>query len=246
MIWEKFTDVRITESAKQAAVYAKLKIPYIVHLNDQNRNDSFPSGSYCVEDLQAIDDDLKDRVYRRTFNMPWNILETDRLRLREIKVDDVPSLYALYADEEITRYMEPLFADANEEIEYTKNYIENIYRFYGYGMWIVEKKDTDEIIGRAGLEYKEGFDGVEMGFMLGKKYQKKGYAYEICRHIIEYARNRLDITRFRAVVDENNLASIRLCERLGFHLNRNALNASEYSGNMPDLRYCEYILELNE
>lgn len=208
--------VKITESSVQAADFAKRNIPYIVVLNEQNRAETFPSGAYCVESADDIDDAYLDRVYRRFLGMPWDIAETQRLKIREITVEDVPRLYELYSDERITRYMEPLFSDLEKELEYTKAYIENVYHFYGYGMWVIVLKESGELIGRVGLEYKEGFDRLELGFMLGMAYQHHGYAYEACEAVLRYGREELGENCFCAFVNENNTASIRLCERLGF------------------------------
>ena len=209
-------DVKITDSPVMAADYAKRNIPYIVVLNEKNKAEAFPSGAYCVERIEDIDDAYKDRVYRRFYGLPWDIAETERLKIREITVEDVPRLYELYSGEGITKYMEPLFPEMEKEIEYTKAYIENVYKFYGYGMWVIVKKKCGEVIGRVGLEYKEGFDGLELGFMLGADYQNRGYAYEACRAVLTYGIEELGIACFYAFVIENNTASIRLCERLGF------------------------------
>lgn len=209
-------DVKITDSPVMAADYAKRNIPYIVVLNEKNKAEAFPSGAYCVERIEDIDDAYKDRVYRRFCGLPWDIAETERLKIREITVEDVPRLYELYSGEGITKYMEPLFPEMEKEIEYTKAYIENVYKFYGYGMWVIVKKKCGEVIGRVGLEYKEGFDGLELGFMLGADYQNRGYAYEACRAVLTYGIEELGIACFYAFVNENNTASIRLCERLGF------------------------------
>ena len=213
-------DVKITDNADFAREYAINEIPYIVVLNEKNKNESFPNGAYCVENIDDIDDNYKEMVYCRTKGLPLNILETQRLIVREITVSDVQCLYELYADESVTRYMEPLFEEMQQEIDYTKDYIKNIYGFYGYGMWILVLKESNEIIGRAGLEYKEGFDGLELGFMLGTKYQHKGYAYEACKAIVEYAKEYLEQSSFRAVVHIENQASRRLCERLGFKIDK--------------------------
>lgn len=209
-------DVKITDSPAQAADYAKRNIPYIVILNEKNRAEAFPSRAYCVENAADIDDAYKDRVYRRFRGLSWDIAETKRLKIREITVSDVPRLYELYSDERVTRYMEPLFPEMEKELEYTKAYIENVYKFYGYGMWVIALKESGELIGRVGLEYKEGFDGLELGFMLGTAYQHKGYAYEACEAVLRYGRDALGVNSFCAFVNEDNTASVRLCERLGF------------------------------
>lgn len=209
-------DVKITDSPTMAADYARKNIPYIVVLTEKNRAEAFPSGAYCVERAEDIDDAYRDRVYRRFRGLPWDIAETPRLKIREITVKDVPRLYELYSGEGITKYMEPLFPEMEQEIEYTKTYIENVYKFYGYGLWVIVLKESGEVIGRVGLEYKEGFDGLELGFMLGTEYQHRGYAYEACQAVLEYGIGQLGIACFYAFVNEGNDASIRLCERLGF------------------------------
>lgn len=210
------TEVRVTDSPAMAADYAKKNIPYIVVLNEKNRGEAFPSGAYCVERMEDIDEVYRERVYRRFRGLPWDIAETPRLKIREITVDDVQRLYELYSGEGITKYMEPLFPEMEKEIEYTKAYIENVYKFYGYGMWVIALRESGEVIGRVGLEYKEGFDGLELGFMLGAEYQHRGYAYEACMAVLAYGMSKLGVAYFYAFVNEANVASIRLCERLGF------------------------------
>ena len=235
-------DVRITQKPEEAAYFAENHIPYVVWLNDSNRGETFPSGAYCVENPSDTDEGYLDRIFRRFMGMPWQITETQRLRIREITVDDVPRLYQLYDDESITRYMEPLFPDPAQELEYTKEYIRNVYGFYGYGMWIIEEKESGRVIGRAGLESKEGFEGLELGFMLGVDYQHKGYAYEACSAILKYGIEELGINRYCAFVNKDNTASAGLCERLGFCVNgierRNEMNFDQV---MVEKEFVQYV-----
>lgn len=211
-------EVRITEDAAEAACLAASRTPYIVWLNDQNKDQCFPSGSYCVERLSDIDARYLDRVYRRFHDIPWEIAQTPRVRIREITVEDVPQLYELYRDASVTAYMEPLFADPEQEIAYTRDYIKNVYGFYGYGMWVLEHRKSGQLIGRAGLENNEGFEGLELGFMLGVAYQHQGYAYEACSAILSYGIQELGQQRYCCYINEKNRPSIRLCERLGFQM----------------------------
>lgn len=239
-------EVMITEKADEAACYAANQIPYVVWLNERNADQSFPDGSYCVENLSDIDARYLDRVYRRFHGIPWDIAETERLKIREIAVEDVPQLYELYSDASITRYMEPLFADPRQEEIYTREYIQNIYRFYGYGMWVLEEKRKGRVIGRAGLEYKEGFEGLELGFMLGVQYQHKGYAYEACSEILAYGVRELDQRTYCSFIDENNTASIHLCERLGF-APRDKVRLSEinFDGMVVEKELVQYVCHIN-
>lgn len=72
----------------------------------------------------------------------------------------------MYAEPGMTDYMEGLY-EYEEELEYQKAYIENMYRFYGYGMWLVFEKKTGTLIGRAGVEHREELNGdMELGYAI--------------------------------------------------------------------------------
>lgn len=234
--------VRITESAGEAEYFSASRIPYIVWLNEGNREQHFPDGAYCVENLSDIDAQFLERVYRRFKGIPWDIVETQRLRIREITVGDVPRLYELYRDKSITRFMEPLFAEPEQEIEYTREYIRNIYGFYGFGMWVIEHKKSGQVIGRAGLEYREGFDGLELGFMLGVPYQHKGYAYEACSAVLSYGVRELGQKEYCSYIAGDNSASIRLCGRLGFVPKGTVwLRETNFDGMAVEKEYIQYV-----
>ena len=176
------------------------------------------AGLHCEEillDLEGIDDAYLTRVHHRFYGIPMEILETKRLRVRELALSDLPDLFALY--DGVTEYIEPLFS-YEEELTYQKNYIQYIYGFYGYGMWLAFDKETGELIGRAGVESKEEWpeDTVEMGYVIGRNHQRMGYATELCEAILQYAFENLEKTRVICRVHPENIASVRLMERLGF------------------------------
>lgn len=172
--------------------------------------------SYAVEGLGWPDREYFNRLFRRFHGLPWRILETRRCIVREITVEDVDRLYEIYEDPSVTRYMEALYGDRERERQYTRDYIRHIYGFYGYGMWVVEEKTTGLVIGRAGLEHKEGFDGAELGYVIAAPYQRRGYALEVCAAILRYAGEVLSFAKVCSSVEPENKASGALCRRLGF------------------------------
>ncbi len=184
------------------------------HVN--NHEEAFPGAVYAVEKLEETDFNSLDMAYRRLAGLPWEILETDRLLVRETTVEDVDRFYQIYAEPSVTDYMDNLFADRDVEIACAKNYIETVYAFYGYGMWTVLKKDSGEVIGRAGISWREGYRLPELGFVIGVPWQGQGYAFEVCSAILNYAREELQMTQIQALVRPGNERSVRLCERLGF------------------------------
>lgn len=164
---------------------------------------------YAVESLAELDIEYLERVRRRYNHIPWDIGETDRCLIRELSLADLPALYELYDKPGMTDFVEPLY-DYETELEYQKVYIENMYDFYEYGMWLVFSKETGKLIGRAGLEHNE------MGYMIAPEFQNLGYATEVCRFIVDYARKNTDFEELYCRIDEKNVASVRLAKRLGF------------------------------
>lgn len=192
--------------------------------HDHNREEAFESDRYfyIAEKLEETDYASLDMVYRRLAGIPWDILTTNCCTVRETMVEDVDSFYDIYREPSITEYMEDLYADRNEEIAYVQDYIKKVYHFYGYGMWTVVEKESGQVIGRAGISWREGFDLPELGFVIGVPWQRKGYAYEVCSAILAYAREELGMTRVQALVMRGNEKSGRLCEKLGFACMREA------------------------
>ncbi len=164
---------------------------------------------YAVESLAELDIEYLERVRRRYNHIPWDIGETDRCLIRELSLSDLLALYELYAKPGMTDYVETLY-DYETELEYQKAYIENMYGFYEYGMWLVFSKETGKLIGRAGLEHDE------LGYMIAPELQNRGYATEVCRFIIDYARENTDFEELYCRIDERNEASVRLAKKLGF------------------------------
>lgn len=185
---------------------------------------------YAVESLAELDIEYLERVRRRYNHIPWDIGETDRCLIRELSLSDLPALYELYDKPGMTDFVEPLY-DYETELEYQKAYIENMYGFYEYGMWLVFSKETGKLIGRAGLEHNE------LGYMIAPKFQNRGYATEVCRFIIDYARENTDFEELYCRIDERNEASVRLAKKLGFtksgHIDED-IHASIYRKNIKN------------
>ena len=96
-----------------------------------------------------------------------------------------------------------------------QEYIRQVYGFYGYGMWTVQLR-SGEVIGRAGLSVREGYELPELGFVIGRDYQGQGYAEEACRAVLAYGRKELSFEHVQALVEEENLPSRNLLAKLGF------------------------------
>lgn len=218
----------VTDSQETAQELFDRNCPVTALIHDNNKGEGFERIPYALADIEEQTWESFERAYLRLTGQPWTILETKRCVIRETTVEDVETLYRIYAEPSITYYMENLFLEPEEEREYTRNYIEKVYGFYGYGMWSIVNKENGEVIGRAGLSWREGFEIPELGFLTAVPYQRKGYAYEVCRAVLEYGREELEFESIQALIKRENKASIGLCEKLGFTYRDRVENDGEW------------------
>lgn len=193
----------------------------IVLYHEGNRGISFEGASYGVENVEELPLRSYEEAYRRLAGFPWDILETERLMVRESTVSDVRDFYRIYSEPSITYYMEGLYQDPEEEKAYMEAYIKQAYGFYGFGLWTVLLKPKGQVIGRAGLNVREGYELPELGFVIEKRYQGQGYGFEACSAILRYAKQELGFAHVQALVQEKNRESRGLLQKLGFAYERN-------------------------
>lgn len=204
----------LSDSVTNCKAFTKIGYPACAVVHDNNKDNDFSGIRYVIEQPELISLEDYENIYRRLSGLPLDILSTDRLFIRETSTGDLDRFYDLYDDPEVKSFMEPLF-EPDKELEYQLNYIDSIYGFFDIGMWTVLLKGTDTLIGRAGIEYTDEPGCVELGFMIGAAHRKKGYAYEACSAVIEYARGIEAVNKVRARVRKDNTASQNLCRKLG-------------------------------
>lgn len=176
-----------------------------------------PPADMYAEGMEEIDGVFLQRVYERHHHIPWTILETPRCVVKEFSMEYLDALFELYAGKGMTDYMEPLYP-YEEEREYQQAYIEQMYRFYGYGMWIVCDRSTGKLIGRAGVEHREELGGeLELGYAIGVPWQRQGYATEVCNAILTYVKEELMLPSVCCLIEERNVVSEHLARKLGFY-----------------------------
>lgn len=183
---------------------------------------------YVIYDIEDITPEYCEHIYARKTHKPAFILETKNYIVREECEDDLPELYKLYETLSECPYIEPLY-EISKEKEFLNNYINNMYKFFDYGMWLVFSKNTGKLVGRMGIENRS-IDGVncqELGYLVGKNYQGHKIAYEVCTAIIEYAYEYLGIDNLYACIHKENTASINLIKKLGFELYARDVNGMD-------------------
>ena len=175
--------------------------------------------SYVVYDEEDIDDDMLELVCARKYNEPLVIAETERFIIREMKVSDLPHLYELYETLSDCPYVEGLH-EYEDEKAFAIKYIENMYGFFGYGLWLVSDKKTGELVARAGIENRsiDGQNCQELGYLVRKDWQGKHVAWEVMNEITGIAKDRFGLEELYICTMKANIPSIQLALKLGFTL----------------------------
>lgn len=224
----------LTDDAGTARGLREAGEAVLIYLHPGNRDQDFSGFLFAVEDPEDLEPEYIERAYRRLKGLPWNILRTARCLIRETIPEDVESFYQIYSHPAITEYMEGLYPEVEEERQYVRDYIEKVYTFFGFGVWTVIERESGAVIGRAGFSYREGFDEPELGFIIGVPWQRRGYAEEVCRAVLAYGWSALEFRQVQALVEPENIPSVRLCEKLGF---RKAENV-----NVGEKEYYRFIV----
>ena len=206
----------ITDHEEIAKQLLEEKANVLAWLHEENKDKNLTFVPYAIETIEEMDFRYAQRIYQRFQNLPWEIAETNRCIIREMTEEDLDAVYEVYAAPSITRYMEGLYENREEELEYTRSYIRNAYTFWGYGTWVIERKADKKIIGRVGFNLRDGYEEVDLGFVIMEEEQKKGYAYECCESVLKLGKEEYEFEKIQALVKEGNRASIHLCEKLGF------------------------------
>jgi RimJ/RimL family protein N-acetyltransferase len=149
------------------------------------------------------------------------VVRTDRLILRQFTLEDASFILSLLNDPAFLRFI----GDKGvRTIEDARNYLTNgpiaSYQRNGFGIYLVELKETKTPIGMCGLLKRDSLEYVDLGFSFMPDYRRHGFGFESASAVLSYARNDLNLNHILAITDPNNEASIKLLEKLGFRFER--------------------------
>lgn len=164
------------------------------------------------------------------------ILETERLYLRRMGPEDFPALCRILQDEEVMYAYEGAFTDAEAE-EWLQRQLAR-YQKWGFGLWAVILKETDEMIGQCGLTMQpwKGEEVLEIGYLFARAYWHRGYASEAACACKRYAFDVLQAEEVCSIIRDTNTASQRVALRNG--MTRTDTWTKHYKGvDMPHYRY---------
>ncbi len=137
-------------------------------------------------------------------------------------MEDLDALWALYCDPDITKFIPDAprsYEEAREELEWHMN---GYPQYPELGLWATIHKDSGKFIGRCGLLpwTIEGQHEVEVAYTLAQEYWGHGLGTEAAQGILEYAFDKLNLSRLICLIDAENTASQKVAEKIGMTFER--------------------------
>lgn len=167
--------------------------------------------------------------------MNW-ILETSRLKLRELVVEDLVDLKEILQDEETMTAYEGAFSDEEAEAWLLRQ--QDRYQENGFGLWAVILKETGELVGQCGITLQsiETEWVQEVGYLFKRRFWHQGYATEAAKACMEHAFAVFHAAEVYAIIRDSNQASRRVAERIG--MTPSGRMVKHYRGvEMPHILY---------
>ncbi len=146
-------------------------------------------------------------------------LQTPRLILRSLTIDDAPAIFDYATDPEVSRYTlwEP-HKTLNDSISFIQDYA---FKRYADGhpepFGMIQKEQPDIVIGTIGCFWvSPRHRSMELAYAIGRKYWGKGLVVEAGHALLKYVFSQFDVERLQCRCKVENLASARVMEKLGF------------------------------
>lgn len=219
-------NVRITDNIDKIREYQRQGIPCILVLNDKNSGLDTSCAKYCAlldEDITSEDkvreilgDAYLDLVEARALGKPLIISSSDRIIIRELTIDDAEAIYDLYENSN-THFLEDFYDSKEEARAIISRYINDVYNFYGYGLWAVTLRENEKVIGIVGFTPRDSSDEVmdiELGYAIHPDFQQKGYGLEAAMAAVNYAKENIEYGKILINVEKGNIQGERLGNKI--------------------------------
>lgn len=166
-----------------------------------------------------------------------NKIETKRLYLRPLKIEDLNDFYDFAKVEGVGESAGWLH---HKDIEYSKKIL--IKMINSKQDYAIVYKENNKVIGELGIFDKYENDKLMIGFVLNKNYWNKGLATEIVKELIDYIFTNTDYQQIYMGHFESNLASKRVVEKCGFKFYKK-YNSPPNAFEIGNVILVDYILE---
>lgn len=144
------------------------------------------------------------------------ILETERLRLRQLAEQDMEKFYELESDPEVMRYIRGGKPRSYEQVrQKLQDNIDYYQKYPLFGVWAVIIKESEDFAGWVCLKHLDQTPDLEVGYRLLQKFWRKGYASEATEAVIRYGFEICHLEKIYAVAQPENIASTGVMHKIG-------------------------------
>jgi RimJ/RimL family protein N-acetyltransferase len=149
------------------------------------------------------------------------VLETERLILRWVTVDDSEFILELLNDPSWLRFIgDRGVRTLDAARDYILKSLVAMYERLGFGLYLTELKGEGVPVGICGLIKRDSLEDVDIGFAFLPQFCRKGYGYESASAVMEYGKRTFGLKRLVAITSPDNYPSARMLEKLGFNFER--------------------------
>ena len=149
------------------------------------------------------------------------LMETERLLLKPVTVDDAELMLAVWNDPAFIRHVTDRgIRTVEASREAIRDGAQKLFEDHGYGPYCMSLKSDGSMIGICGLFKRDNLEDPDIGFSVLPEFCGKGYAGEAALSVVDYARHTLQIGTLTAIVSPTNAPSIGLIEKLGLTFER--------------------------
>jgi [ribosomal protein S5]-alanine N-acetyltransferase len=150
-----------------------------------------------------------------------NVLETERLNLRQLDADDAAFVVELLNEPSFLHNIGDKGVRTIEDaVQYILTGPVDSYARHGFGLWLVELKNEGTPAGICGLVKRDTLPDVDIGYAFLSRFRSRGYASESAAAVMNYALGTLGLKRVLAITIPDNAGSIKVLEKIGLKFDR--------------------------
>ena len=171
-----------------------------------------------VESFEEVETDFLIKLWCHKNGLPCLIVDTERTIIRELCENDIDEVIKISRQEHILKFVKDGRVPETEQREKLLAYMENVYKFYDFGIWGIFEKMTGILIGLVSLDLLKTTENpeYEVGFFIRREKLGLGFGKEALDAVVHYAKNKLEALRLVAVTDKENIGAVKLLEKCGF------------------------------
>jgi ribosomal-protein-alanine N-acetyltransferase len=177
-----------------------------------------------------------------TFYQRFPIIETPRLRLRELDRDDAATVFEMFCDPEVTRFYD---VTTMTELAQAQSLTERLRRRFHdkTGVrWAIERKDDDTVVGTCGYPaIVAAADRGSIGYELARRAWGNGFATEAVGAIVAFGHRTMKLHRIDALVVSGNDASAAVLRKCGFSTEAVLSDYGLFHGRYHDMEMFAHI-----